>query len=94
MATYLIGYDLNKEGAEYTAANKRLRDKLGAMFPTYWRNLDSTWIVVTDMTAVQIRDALRPFIDADDELLVLKSGREAAWTGFSQSASDWLKNNL
>lgn len=94
MATYLIMFDLNKEGAGYSAAHKKLTDRLSALFPTFWKNLDSTWIVVTSLTVVQIRDDLRGYIDSNDELLVVKSGGVGAWVGFSDDASKWLKDYL
>jgi hypothetical protein len=96
MATYLIIYDINKErtSAAYSAANKKLTDRIRALFPTWWHHLDSTWIVTTSLTAVQIRDDLKRYIDTDDELLVVKSGTEGAWTGFNESGSTWLRNNL
>lgn len=94
MTTYLIGYDLNKEGVAYTTANKALCDAIQRLFVTWWHHLDSTWIVVTNLSASQIRDQLQPYLDADDELLVLKSGGEGAWAGFNTSGSGWLKSNL
>jgi hypothetical protein len=89
MATYLIGYDLNKE-KNYPD----LIDAIKALSGTWWHHLDSTWIVVTDKSAVEIRDALRKHIDDDDELLVVKSGGEGAWAGFNDKGSKWLKDNL
>jgi hypothetical protein len=38
--------------------------------------------------------ALTPYIDSNDELLVVKLTREAAWQGFDNNCSTWLKNNL
>ena len=94
MATYLIIYDINKEGAAYQAANKALIDKIKSLFSTWWHHLDSTWIVVTDWSAAQIRDALQPYVDTNDELLVVKSGTESAWTGFNNKGSAWLHSHL
>lgn len=90
MKTYLIGYDLNKEGQNYASLIKRLE----VLFPTYWRHLDSTWIVKTTFTAVEIRDDLRKHIDSNDELLVVGLTGVGAWTGFNTKGSEWLKNNL
>lgn len=36
-------------------------------FRPHWHHLDSTWIVRTEKTPVQVRD-----IDSDDELLVVE----------------------
>jgi hypothetical protein len=94
MASYLIGFDLNKEGANYSARNKAVSDKIIELYPTYWHHLDSTWIVVTTLTSEQIRDSLKDLLDKNDELLVAKFSGEGAWKGFSESGSSWLKKNL
>ncbi|KNY21703.1 hypothetical protein AKJ13_15835 [Methylobacterium sp. ARG-1] len=94
MATYIIGYDLNREGANYSARNKALTDRIKELFPTYWHHLDSTWLVVSSYTAVQIRDDLGRFLDNNDELFVGTVGAPAAWKGFSQRGSSWLKSHL
>lgn len=86
----LIGYDLNKAGKNYDG----LIDAIKKNFPTYWHCLDSTWIVETTLSPVQVRDSLKSFLDSDDELLVVELGKSAAWTGFDTQCSDWLKNNL
>ena len=90
MNSYMIGYDLNKTGKDY----KGLIDKIKGTFSNWWHCLDSTWIVKSNMNATQIRDLLKPFIDGNDELLVAKLSGEAAWTGFDEACSDWLKKNL
>jgi hypothetical protein len=90
MATLMIGYDLNKTGKDYTGLIAEIR----AQFKTYWHNLDSTWLVVTDLTPAQVRDLLAPHLDADDELLVSKISPPAAWRGFNEAASKWLMDNL
>ncbi len=89
MTSYLIGYDLNKTGQDY----KDLIDKIKTL-GTWWHCLDSTWIIKSNLTAVQIRDILRSHIDSNDELLVAKLSGEAAWTGFDDQCSKWLKDNL
>ncbi|WP_321307678.1 CRISPR-associated protein Cas2 [Marinifilum fragile] len=89
MNSYLIGYDLNKAGQDYESLIDQIK-KIG----TWWHCLDSTWIVKSNLTAVEIRDALKEYIDDNDELLVIKLSREAAWTGFSDECSNWLKDNL
>ncbi|WP_316839283.1 SinR family protein [Pedobacter gandavensis] len=90
MKTYLIGYDLNKKGQDYAD----LIDAIKLLSPTWWHNLDSTWVIKSDSTASAIRDNLMSHIDDNDELLVVKLSGEGAWTGFSDNASKWLKDNL
>lgn len=70
---YLVTYDLNKPGQDYTTLFEAL-DKLGAK-----RALLSTWVLRSDYTSAQIRDYLRRFIDANDRLLVGVLGDWAAW---------------
>ena len=90
MNSYLIGYDLNQTGQDYTDLVETIKNTFG----TWWHHLDSTWIVKSDMTSEQIRDILRVRIDSNDELLVVKLVREAAWSGFNDRGSQWLLNNL
>lgn len=87
MAAYIIGFDLHKPGQGYSELNKALES-----YGTYFHILDSTWIVVSDLNAEQIRDHLIQHIDENDRIIVIKSGVESAWRGFT--AHDWLKKYL
>lgn len=89
MATYLIGYDLNKQ-KDYP----ELIEAIKALSGTWWHHLDSTWILVTEKSAADMRDTLKKHIDGDDELLVVKLNGEGAWAGFNEKGSKWLKDNL
>ena len=65
MKKYMISYDLLKPGQNYEALWERLRE-LGARKILY-----SQWVLRTaSMTALQIRDDLTRFVDANDRLLV------------------------
>ncbi|PKM27771.1 MAG: SinR family protein [Gammaproteobacteria bacterium HGW-Gammaproteobacteria-12] len=91
MAVYMIGYDLNTPGKDYT----KLIDAIKKAYPNWWHCLDSTWLVNTTSSAQQIRDHLKQFIDGNDKLLVATMGKGAAWTGpFTKPCSDWLLANL
>lgn len=89
MASYLIGYDLNRTGQDYASLIEAIKG-LGS----WWHCLDSTWIIKHNGPSTVIRDALSPNIDSNDELLVVKLTGEGAWTGFNTQCSTWLKNNL
>ena len=89
MNTYVVGYDLNKPGQNYTELIKALQ-----AYPDWWHYLDSTWVIKTNKTTTQIRDDLKQHIDASDELLVVRLSGEGAWTGFVEKASNWLLANL
>ncbi|MCW3096514.1 MAG: SinR family protein [Chthonomonadaceae bacterium] len=89
MITYMIGYDLNRPGQDY-------KDLFVAIqkFENWWHCLASTWIITTTSTAVQVREYLAPYLDAIDKLLVARLSADAAWQGFDEKCSSWLKNNL
>lgn len=90
MASYLIGYDLNKPDKDYA----ELIEAIKAITTNWWHCLDSTWIIKHDGPASTIRNSLSPHIDQNDELLVVKLSGEGAWQGFTDDCSSWLKNNL
>ena len=78
MATYMIGYRLDNADQDcpgLVEAIKRLADRC-------WNNLDRTWIINHSGTASSIRDALKPHVDADVGLLVVKVSSEDAWADF------------
>lgn len=91
MKTYLIGYDLNRP-----RGNDDYKDLIDAIkdLDNWWNCLDSTWIVRSEMTAVQIRNTLQRYIDSGDELLVVHLSGEGAWIGFKGRCSTWLTDNL
>lgn len=93
MQTLLVGYDLNRENGQ-GRRYEELRDVIKAS-GTWWHHLDSTWLVRTELSAVQMRDHLAPVLDSSDELLVIDVTNDpAAWKGFSTRGSQWLQNHL
>ena len=89
MSTMLVGYDL-KEGEDYSDLIKKLKD-----FGGWWHHLDSTWLITTDLSPVQVRDQLKPLLKRTDKLLVINvSGDAAAWHGFNDQGAKWIKDNL
>lgn len=89
MRTLLVGYDLNRPGQNYDGLIQALK-RTG-----WWHHLDSTWLLRTEETPIELRDRLMRHIDAGDELLVIEvTNQAAAWTGINQSGSEWIKNYL
>jgi hypothetical protein len=94
MAVYVIGYDLHPTKGETYGELIEAIKQIGS---TWWHCLDSTWIVITDLSAVQVRDQLWQHMKADDQLLVMTftKGTVAAWNGFAKgNCAEWLTNNL
>ena len=91
MATYMIGYDLNRRGQDYASLISAIES-----YGTWWHCLDSTWLIKANGPALAIANHLAQFIDSNDELLVLElpAGTPAAWVGFDEQCVDWLNANL
>ena len=90
MSTLLVGYDLNRPGQDYPELIEEIK-AIGA----WWHHLDSTWLVRTELTPVEVCDRLKAHIDRGDELLVIDvTGRARAWAGFNDRGSKWLKDNV
>ena len=86
MATYIISYDLQKPGQNYADLYARIK------YSGIWAHIaESTWAVVTDQSATQVRDYLWAAMDANDRLFVVRSGGESAWVGLPVEVSNWLK---
>lgn len=83
--TYLISYDLDQPGQNYTDLIARLK-ALGAVKILY-----SEWILRTTSTAADIRNDLMTFVDANDLLLVVTLTGEAAWTRLMVSDDTFKK---
>lgn len=89
MKTLMVGYDLNKSGQNYDNLIKALKS-----YGTHWHHLDSTWLIRTSKTCTEVREELKSLVDRNDELLVAELSGTAAWYGFSERGSKWLKAHL
>lgn len=88
MSTYIISYDLKKPVQNYIELYGAIKS-----YGTWAQINESVWAVVTASSAVQIREKLLTYIDLDDRLFVIKSGREAAWLN-SICKDEWLTSYL
>lgn len=90
MTTLMVNYDLNRPRQDYAGLISYLKS-LGS----WWHHLDSTWLIKTDITPTAVRSGCQPHLDENDEILVIDvSGDSAAWAGFSDRGSRWLKTNI
>lgn len=88
MTTFCVSYDLNKSGQNYTALYEELKKS-----PNWWHHLDSTWLIVTNETADQLRDRIRKHLDDNDTLLIIKVIRPySGW--LNKQAWEWLDKNI
>jgi hypothetical protein len=91
MAIYMIGYDLHRSDGDH---RDKLFSALESIGTGYWDCLDSTWLVITERMAADIRDELKQYLGDDERLVVMRYGRDAAWLGFKDECEAWLEDNL
>lgn len=87
MKCYIISYDLRKD-RNYDELYKAIKS-----YGTWAHIAESTWAIATDQTAAEVRTYLAQYLDSDDRVFVVRSGREAAWRNVL-CRSEWLKSNL
>ena len=85
---YLVVYDLRGSNKNYDGLIERIEE-----FPTSLKINNSSWLVVTSFSAVDVRDTLETYIDNDDSLFVGALSGEAAWYNADSKATD-IKNAL
>ena len=86
---YFISYDLIRE-KDYSS----LIDAIKKIGP-WWHQTRSGWMVVSEMTSIQLRDHLKTFLDKDDKLFVVRiNSQDWAGTGFSQPEYQWIRDRM
>ena len=85
----LVTYDLNKPGQDYSD----LYEAIKAISSDYLHQLTSVWLLDTNSSPQMVCEKLRPWIDDNDELFVVRITSD--YFGYlSQSAINWLKNRI
>lgn len=90
MTCYIISFELSAENksSKFESLSNSIKSYKG-----WARITHSTWAVVTEEKAKDIRLKLGEHITESDRLFVIKSGVEAAWKN-SRCRNEWLKKNL
>jgi hypothetical protein len=87
MTVYVVNYDLRKPGRNY----QPLWDRLAAWKAV--RGLESMGFIATTATAIEIRDDLKVYIDANDGLFVGLLGA-SAWHNLQGHSGQFLLNQF
>ena len=88
MFVYCVSYDLNNEKQDYQALQAELKRST-----SWWHHLESTWLIATPETADQLFVRIRPFIDKDESVLIIRVAPEkSGW--LSKTAWDWMAKHL
>ena len=62
-------------------------------YKTWAKITKTTWAVVTEKKATEVRDHLLKYLPSDGRIIVIKSGSVSAWRNVMCS-SEWLRKNL
>jgi len=90
MAVHWVNYDLNKSGQDYTKLIEYLKSH-----QSWAKPLKSSMFVKTSLTVGQLRDGIKPYIDTNDDVVVVTAtGQSWATYGMSTKINDWLRDNL
>ena len=83
---YAINYDLKRPGQNYDALYDAIKN-----CGDWWHYLNSTWLVHTQLTAQDIWDKLKPHVDKNDSVLVIRVTRD--YTGLlPKDAWEWINS--
>ena len=81
----VVSYDL-KSARDYTPFYEALKQQ-----GSWWHYLASTWLISTDSSPAQVVEAVRPFMDSPDFLLVAEMGK--LHQGYlPKPAWDWIED--
>ncbi|HCR1337598.1 TPA: hypothetical protein ONA26_003166 [Pseudomonas aeruginosa] len=87
MTTYLISYDIQTE------ITQKIIEGLISNLGESVQITHNLWALKTDSPAKDLRDTLRDQLTTSDRLMVIKSGREAAWYN-SMCPNKWIVDNF
>jgi hypothetical protein len=91
MAVFIVTYDLRgeTEGQCYHKLIELIKEE------GVWACLGgSSYLIVSDHTAVELRDKFKEALDSNDMLYVGCVSAPAAWTGYSKEVTEWIKEKL
>lgn len=89
MNTYLITYDLDNPGQNYSSLISKIKG-----YPAWAYICESSWGISAFDSAAEVRDNLVKALDQNDKLFVGKLSGEAAWFGLLSDVTGWLHENL
>lgn len=69
MAAYMITYDLNSEGQNYSKVIDAIKSSSTGAWCTYW---ESSYLIKSNLTVDQISNNITPYLDSNDRLIVIE----------------------
>jgi len=86
---FIVTYDLTRPSRNYENLLRRIKSY------NYWAKLaESSYLIHTESTHVQIRDYLSKALDSNDKLYVGVVNAPAAWVGLPKEVETWIHEHL
>lgn len=86
MGYYLISYDLRTPGKDYT----NLYASIKQLSPHWQHPLESTWLVSSNLTAVEIYNHVYMNIDRNDRILIIRVNENDKQGWMPKTFWDWI----
>lgn len=91
MKGYIISYDLNSPGQNYSGLHDAI--KKFKVCDGYMKYLDSTYVVISQLSAKEIFDILYQYLDNSDRILIIEV--IGHWHAqLPDDAYEWLHKHL
>lgn len=88
MFVYCVSYDLGNEKQDYEGLQAELKRS-----SSWWHHLKSTWLVATPESADQLYLRIRPYINEEESVLIIRvTSEKSGW--LPKKAWDWIGKHL
>jgi hypothetical protein len=89
VAAYMITYDLNAAGQNYSKVIDAIKDSASA-WCSYWK---SSYLIKSNLSPDQIVDKIKPYLDSNDRLIVIEvKNNYQGW--LSEKQWKWIRENI
>jgi hypothetical protein len=88
MSALLVTYDLKGSGGDYSGLLGKIKS-----YPSWARLSESSYAIATDTSPQAVFSALKPFLDANDNIYVITL--KQPYSGYGpKEVNDWLDKHL
>ena len=92
MAILMVSYDLGVP--ETSDTYKAFIEAIKSCGTTWAKPLKSQFFIATTKSTAEVRDALKPFLDSNDHLLVIGVTSHWATTRVPPDVTEWMKEQI
>ena len=90
MNTYIVSYDLQRPGKDYSTMIEHLKS-----YPGWAKPLESVWLIKSSLDISNLRNQIAVKIDQNDKLIVVDvTKKPAAWINLDKEVVDWINKDL